>query len=83
MRNFMDMFDPTDAATGDAVAELRALRQLPKPQDTAGAQARQDRIEKLQQAVSRELEAGGTVALQRQIFEEQFAQALDDHAGNQ
>ena len=44
MRNFMDMFDPTHAATADAAAELRTLRQLPKPQDQAQAQVHQDRI---------------------------------------
>ena len=79
MRNFMDMFDPTDAAA----AELRALRQLHQPQDPAQAQARQDRIDELQRAVSEEIESGGVIALQRKIFEEQFAQALDKHAAAQ
>ena len=83
MRAFMDMFDPTDAATAAATAELRTLRQLPQPQDPVKAQAHQDRIDELQQTVSREIEAGGPVALQRQIFETQFAQALEKHAAAQ
>ena len=45
LRAFMDMFDPTNAATANAAAELRALSQLPQPQDPAQAQARQDRVD--------------------------------------
>ena len=82
MRNFMDMDDPTDAHTADTARELRALRQLPQPQDPAQAQAHQDRIDELRRAVSREIEASSAVALQHQIFQEQFAQALDKHTAN-
>ena len=75
MRAFMDMPDPTDATTADAAAELRALRQRPLPHDQA--QAHQDRIDELQRTVRRDIESGGPFALQRQIFKEQFAPALE------
>ena len=40
---------------------------------------RQQRIQELRQYVNRDLLAGGPMAAQRELFEEQFAKALENY----
>lgn len=77
------MDDPTDAATATAARELRQLRQEP-PRDTPeDEERRQQRIAELRQKVDRDLLAGGPMAAQRELFEQQFAEVMKRYRQNQ
>ena len=79
LRTMMGIDDPTDDATATAARELRQLRnEGPHANEEAEAQ-RQQRIQDLRQKVNRDLLAGGPMAAQRELFEEQFAKSLEEY----
>ena len=79
LRTMMGVDDPTDDATAAAARELRQLRNE-GPQDTLEAEEqRQQRIQELRQLVNRDLLAGGPREARRELFEQQFAEALEKH----
>ena len=83
LRTMMGVDDPTDDDTAKAAAELRELRrELPKA-DEKEEELRQQRIQELRQRVDRDLLAGGPAAAQRELFEQQFAEALEKYRQSQ
>ena len=79
LRGFMGVQDPTDDETSRNAAELRRLR-AEGPRDTEdGEAARQERMQELRRLVDRDLLAGGPAAAQRELFEQQFAEALEKY----
>lgn len=77
LRTMMDVDDPTDDATAAAASELRKLRNE-GPRDTVEAEEqRQQRMAELRRSVDRDLLAGGPEAAQRELFEQQFEEALE------
>ena len=79
LRGFMGVQDPTDDETARHAAELRRLRDE-GPRDTEDAEvARQERMQELRRLVDRDLLAGGPAAAQRELFEQQFAEALEKY----
>ena len=79
LRNLMGVDDPTDDETARNAAELRRLRDE-GPRDTEDAEAaRQGRMQELRRLVDRDLLAGGPAAAQRELFEQQFAEALEKY----
>lgn len=79
LRTMMGVQDPTDEATAAAARELRQLRSE-GPRDTEDAEAaRQTRMQELRRLVNRDLLAGGPRAAQRELFEQQFAEALEKY----
>ena len=76
LRTMMGVEDPTDAETAAAARELRQLRNEAPRDDPEHEKQRQERIQELRQLVDRDLLAGGPMAAQRELFEEQFAEAL-------
>ena len=79
LRTMMGVDDPTDKDTAEAASELRQLRNE-GPRDTAEAEEqRQQSMTELRQKVDRDLLAGGPLAAQRELFEQQFAEALEKH----
>ena len=82
-RKYLEIQDPTDLATAEAAAELRRLRDE-GPRDTAEEEARrQQRMQALRRLVNRDLLAGGPAAAQRELFEQQFAEALEKYQQSQ
>ena len=76
LRTMMGVHDPTDDRTAAAASELRQLRKE-APRDTPEAEEqRQERIQELRNLVDRDLLAGGPMARQREIFEQQFAETF-------
>ena len=79
LRTMMGVDDPTDDETAASARELRQLRsEGPLEDETAEAQ-RQAQIQELRKKVNRDLLAGGPMAAQRQLFEEQFAESLEEY----
>ena len=79
LRGFMGVQDPTDKDTAEAAATLRRLRDE-GPRDTEDAEAaRQARMQELRGLVDRDLLAGGPAAAQRELFEQQFSEALEKY----
>ncbi len=79
LRTMMGVKDPTDDATARHAAELRRLRDE-GPRDTADAEEqRLTRLQELRRLVDRDLLAGGPAAAQRESFEQQFAEALENY----
>ena len=79
LRTMMGVDDPTDDATAAAARELRQLRNE-GPRDTEDSEAaRQARMQELRRLVNRDLLAGGPAATQRELFEQQFAEALEKY----
>ena len=79
LRTFMGVDDPTDDATAAAARELRQLRDE-GPRDVEDAEAeRQERMQELRRLVDRDLLAGGPMAARRELFEQQFAEALEKY----
>ena len=79
LRTMMGVDDPTDKSTADAAAELRDLRRIGRSGDAEEEEQRQQRIRELEPLVDRDLLAGGPAAAQRDLFEQQFAEALDKY----
>ena len=82
-RTFMGVDDPTDSTTAGAAAELRRLRNQGPLQDEAAEEKRREGMQKLRRMVDRDLLAGGPRAAQRELFERQFAEALEKHRQSQ
>lgn len=83
LRNLMGVDDPTDDATAAAARELRRLRDE-GPRDTEDAEAaRQGRMQELRRLVDRDLLAGGPMAARRELFEQQFNEALEKYRRSQ
>ena len=83
LRNLMGVDDPTDDETAKAAREFRQLRSEGPRSDPEEEAARQSRMEELRRFLSRELLAGGTEAAQRELFERQFAEALEKYRQSQ
>ena len=79
LRNMMGVDDPTDDETAAAARELRQLRNEEPRSETEEEAARQQRMQELRQRVDRDLLAGGPWKKQREMFEEQFAEALQKY----
>ena len=83
LRNMMGVEDPTDNETAEAARELRQLRNEEPRSDPEEEEARQRRIQELRQLVDRDLLAGGPWKKQRELFEQQFAEALQKYRQSQ
>ena len=79
LRTMMGVDDPTDDATAAAARELRQLRGEGPRETVEAEEQRQQRMVELRQYVDRDLLAGGTWKAQRELFEEQFSQALEQY----
>ncbi len=79
LRGFMGVQDPTDAETALNAAELRRLRDEGARADELGEAERQERIQELRRRVDRDLLAGGPMAARREVFEQQFNEALEKY----
>ena len=79
LRAMMGVDDPTDDVTAAAARELRQLRNEWPRSSPEEEQKRQERIAELRQKVDRDLLAGGPLAAQRELFEQQFAEALEKY----
>lgn len=79
LRTMMGVADPTDEDTANAAAELRELRQQLPRADEQEEEERQRRIQELRQRVDRDLLAGGPMAAQRELFEQNIAEILEEH----
>ena len=83
LRNMMGVDDPTDDDTAAAARELRTLRSE-GPRDDPDAEAeRQEQMLELRQRVDRDLLAGGPWKRQRELFEEEFSEALQKYRQSQ
>ena len=83
LRTMMGVDDPTDDATAAAASELRQLRNRGPRDSVEAEEQRQQRIQELRQLVNRDLLAGGPREAQRELFEEQFAEALQKYMQSQ
>ncbi len=83
LRTMLGVDDPTDERTANAARELRELRKEEYRSDPAEEEKRQERMRELRQLVDRDLLAGGPMARQREIFEEQFAESLRKYRESQ
>jgi predicted ATP-binding protein involved in virulence len=79
LRGLMEVDDPTDDATAAAAKELRELQNEGPKSDEKEEEVRQQRIRELRAMVNRDLLAGGPVAAQRELFEQNLAEILDEH----
>ena len=79
LRGMMGVDDPTDAETARAAAELRQLRSGEPKTDKKEEELRQQRIQELRSVVDRDLLAGGPVAAQRELFERNLVDILEEH----
>ena len=83
LRNLMGVDDPTDKDTAEAAREFRRLRKEGPRSEPEQEAERQERMEELRRFLSRELLAGGAEAAQRELFERQFAEALEKYRRSQ
>ena len=83
LRTMMGVDDPTDKDTAEAARELRQLRNREPSSDPEEEKKRQERMQELRQLVDRDLLAGGPWRKQRELFEEQFAEALQEFQQSQ
>ncbi len=79
LRTFMGVDDPTDDETAAAARELRQLRDEGPRQEPLDEEQRRERMRELRQLVDRDLLAGGPAAAQEELFEQQFAEALEKY----
>lgn len=83
LRTFMGVDDPTDERTAAAARELRELRDAGPSGDEREEEQRQARMQELRRLVDRDLLAGGPKAAARELFEQQFAEALEKYRQSQ
>ena len=83
LRNLMGVEDPTDKDTAEAARELRQLRSEEPRSDSEEEAKRQERMQELRKRVDRDLLAGGPWKKQREVFEQQFADALQKYRESQ
>jgi energy-coupling factor transporter ATP-binding protein EcfA2 len=79
LRTIMGVNDPTDGPTAQAAKELRDLHAEGRHDDLVAEAERQNRIQELSALVDRDILAGGPMAAQRELFEHQFAEALEKY----
>ncbi len=83
LRTMLGVDDPTDEETAKNARELRQLRKE-GPRDTPEKEEeRQQKMEELRKLVDRDLLAGGPMAAQMELFEQQFAEALAQYRQSQ
>ena len=83
LRTMLGVDDPTDERTANAAQELRQLRQEGYRSDPKAEEERQEGMKELRKLVDRDLLAGGPMARQREVFEQQFAEALRKYRESQ
>ena len=83
LRTMMGVDDPTDDSTAAAARELRELRDEGPRSTEEAEERRQHRMRELRQQVDRDLLAGGPWKKQRELFEQQFADALKEYQGSE
>ena len=83
LRTLLGVDDPTDERTANAARELRQLRREGFRNDPKAEEQRQSRMQELRILVDRDLLAGGPMARQREIFEQQFAESLRKYRESQ
>ena len=76
LRSLMAVQDPTDEDTAQAARELRELQNQAPLTPAAEEEKRQQRIQELRRMVDRDLLAGGIVAAEQELFEQQFNEVL-------
>ena len=79
LRGMMEVDDPTDEETARAARELRLLRSEEPRSDEKEEEERQNRMRELRGVVNRDLLAGGPLAAQRELFERNLADILEEH----
>ena len=79
LRGMMEVDDPTDEETARAASELRLLRSEEPRSDEKEEEERQNRMRELRGVVNRDLLAGGPLAAQRELFERNLADILEEH----
>ncbi len=79
LRTMMGVQDPTDDETARNAAELRRLRDEGPRSTDEEEEHRQAEMQRLRRLVNRDLLAGGPAAAQRELFEQQFAEALEKY----
>ena len=79
LRTMMGVQDPTDDETARNAAELRQLRDEGPRATPEEEEQRQAEMQRLRRLVNRDLLAGGPAAAQRELFEQQFAEALEKY----
>ena len=79
LRTMMGVQDPTDDETARNAAELRRLRDEGSRPTDEEEEHRQAEMQRLRRLVNRDLLAGGRAAAQRELFEQQFAEALEKY----
>ncbi len=83
LRTMMGVDDPTDDETARNAAKLRRLRdEGPQPTDEE-EEHRQAEMQRLRRLVNRDLLAGGPREAQRELFEQQFGEALEKYLQSQ
>ena len=83
LRTMLGVHDPTDEETAKNAQKLRQLRKE-EPRDTPEKEEeRQQEMERLRRLVDRDLLAGGPMAAQMGLFEQQFSEALAQYRQSQ
>ena len=83
LRTMLGVHDPTDEETAKNAQKLRQLRKE-EPRDTPEKEEeRQQEMERLRRLVDRDLLAGGPMAAQMELFEQQFSEALAQYRQSQ
>ena len=83
LRTMMGVQDPTDDETARNAVELRQLRDEGPRATPEGEEQRQAEMQRLRRLVNRDLLAGGPREAQRELFEQQFGEALEKYLQSQ
>jgi predicted ATP-binding protein involved in virulence len=83
LRTMLGVDDPTDEETAKNAQKLRQLRKEGPRDNPEKEEERQQEMEKLRRLVDRDLLAGGPMAAQMELFEQQFAEALAQYRQSQ
>lgn len=79
LRTMMGVEYPTDKETSEAATELRRLLNKGTENKAEDEEERQAKIQRLRRLVNRDMLAGGPAAAQRELFEQQFSEALEKY----
>ena len=83
LRTMMGVQDPTDDETARNAAALRQLRDEGPRATPEEEEQRQEDMQRLRRLVNRDLLAGGPREAQRELFEQQFGEALEKYLQSQ
>ena len=83
LRTMMGVQDPTDDETARNAAALRQLRDEGPRATPEEEEQRQAEMQRLRRLVNRDLLAGGPREAQRELFEQQFGEALEKYLQSQ